>query len=90
MAYDVKIRGGRSWEFIESLRIEESESNTAPGADRITAMEQEDDKGQQEISYLGVKELFADPNEGLSEFQCRVRHVLRVGRIQNVSRDPYM
>ena len=28
MAYDVKIREVRSWEFIELLRIEESESNT--------------------------------------------------------------
>ena len=28
MAYDVKIREVRSWEFIVLLRIEESESNT--------------------------------------------------------------
>ena len=28
MAYDVKIREGGSWEFIELLRIEESRSNT--------------------------------------------------------------
>ena len=29
MAYDVKIREVRSWEFIVLLRIEESESNTS-------------------------------------------------------------
>ena len=28
MAYDVKIREVTSWEIIELLRIEESESNT--------------------------------------------------------------
>ena len=28
MAYDVKIREVRSWEIIELLRSEESESNT--------------------------------------------------------------
>ena len=40
--------------------------------------------------YTGIKELFAEPDEGLSKFQCRVRHILRVGCIQNMSRDPYM
>ena len=53
-------------------------------------MQQEDGEEQQETSYIGIKELFMDPSKNLSEFQSRVRHIHRVGRIQNVSRDPYM
>ena len=36
MAYDVKIREVRSWEFIVLLRIEESESNTSAATTWIT------------------------------------------------------
>ena len=36
MAYDVKIREVRSWEIIELLRIEESESNTSAATTWIT------------------------------------------------------
>ena len=40
--------------------------------------------------YTGIKELFTEPDEGLSKYQHRVRHIMRVGRIQNMSRNPYM
>ena len=36
MAYDVKIREVRSWEIIELLRSEESESNTSAATTWIT------------------------------------------------------
>ena len=87
---------------------QESSSSELLGVNRVTPLDREEDRGQQEISYIGVKELFAedrgqqeisyigvkelfaDPNEGLSEFEYRVGHILRVGRIQNLSRNPYM
>ena len=69
---------------------QESSSSELLGVNRVTPLDREEDRGQQEISFISVKELFADPNEGLSEFQYRVGHILMVGRIQNLSRNPYM
>ena len=45
---------------------------------------------QEEVSYIGVQELFEEPKGRLSEFPLRVRRILRVGRINNVNIDPYM
>ena len=45
---------------------------------------------QEDVSYIGVQELFEEPNGGHSEFQLSVHRILRVGRINNVNRDPYM
>ena len=45
---------------------------------------------QEEVSYDGVAELFEGPDCKLSEFQKRVCRILRVGRLNNVLRDPYM
>ena len=40
--------------------------------------------------FTGIKELFAEPDDDLSKFQLRVRHIMRVGRVQTMSRNPYM
>ena len=45
-----------------------------------------EEEGEEQVDVSYVEE----PNEGLSEFQLRVRRILRVGPIQNVNRNPHM
>ena len=58
------------------------------GDSQNTSTMHEDPPHLELLDYSGIQEMFME--EDLSNFQLRVRHILRVGRIQNMGRDHTM